>query len=149
MIALSRNPRSVTLSERLLITRFITSVGLALLLIFGIAATAHAESDGPASAALMSGILDPHLDAVTTESAHEAQIGESAETGLLVGAALCVFGVLCGLTLIVAVARRWLRRSTPPILSIMPREAAPLLYRATERWRAGALTLTQLGLSRT
>ena len=48
MVSPARNSESVTLNEQLLIMRLITSVGLALLLMLGLAATAHTELEGAA-----------------------------------------------------------------------------------------------------
>ena len=44
MVSSARTPRSTTLNEQLLIMRLITSVGLALLLMLGLAATGHTEA---------------------------------------------------------------------------------------------------------
>ena len=65
MVSSARTPRSTTLNEQLLIMRLITSVGLALLLMLGLAATGHTEADGSTPVPLViSGFMDPHVEPV-------------------------------------------------------------------------------------
>lgn len=140
------------LSERLLIARLITSAGLALLLMVGIAAMDHTESEGPAPVSLAAiALLDPHDDPLGDEPGdvvkHGAAVADPAAASALVGAALCILGVLCGLVFVVAAGRLWNRRALPS-RSVQPR--APSIFPCPiVRPRATALSLTQLGLSRT
>jgi hypothetical protein len=151
MMSSARNPRSVTLNEQLLIMRLITSVGLALLLMLGLAATAHTELEGAAPVPLVvSGLMDPHVvePVAETTAEHEA-VADSSWSGsnVLVGAALCVFGVLCGLTFMVALRRLW-RRRMPPVLGAAPRMRS-LIPASAAQAHPIVFSLTQLGLSRT
>jgi len=150
MVSSVRNSQSVTLNEQLLIMRLITSVGLALLLMLGLAATAHTELDGAAPIPLIvSELMDPHVEPVVdAAAAHEAVAdGSWSGSNALVGAALCVFGVLCGLTFMVAL-RGLLRRRMPPVLGAAPRMPS-LLPASAARAHPIVFSLTQLGLSRT
>ena len=150
MVSSARIPRSATLNEQWLIMRLITSIGLALLLMLGLAATAHSESSEAASIPLMvSGLMDPHVAPVADAPAEHEEVGSGAWSGsnALAGAALCVFGVLCGLTFMVALRRLWHRRM-PPVLREAPR--VPSLFPAPAlSAHPVVLSLTQLGLSRT
>lgn len=134
-----------------MIMRLITSVGLALLLIFGLAATAHTESDGSTPVPLVvSGLLDPHVETAGDASAGEhAAVTGGTWTGsdALSSAALCVFGVLCGLTFIVLLRKLW-QRWMPPALGSEPRMTS-LLPATSARTHPVVFSLTQLGLSRT
>ena len=150
MVSSARNLQSATLNEQLLIMRLITSVGLALLLMLGLAATAHTELDGAAPVPLMvSELMDPHVEPVLdAAAAHEAVAdGSWSGSNALVGAALCVFGVLCGLTFMVALRTLW-RRRISPVLSEVSRVPSLLAVPAL-RAHPVVLSLTQLGLSRT
>ena len=114
MVSSARTPRSTTLNEQLLIMRLITSVGLALLLMLGLAATAHTELDGAAPIPLIvSELMDPHVEPVVdAAAAHEAVAdGSWSGSNALVGAALCVFGSALPADERIAVARE-LRRMT-------------------------------------
>jgi hypothetical protein len=147
MVSSARTPRSVTLNEQLLIMRLITSVGLALLLMLGLAATAHTEADGSTPVPLViSGLMDPHVEPVAGAPVeHEAVAGGVASgPNALVGAAL---GVLCGLTLMVVLRGLW-RRRMPPVLGDGPRMPS-LLPAPVARAYPIVFSLTQLGLSRT
>lgn len=150
MTSSARNPRSVTLNEQLLIMRLITSVGLALLLMLGLAATAHTELDGAAPVPLVvSGLMDPHVEPVLDAAAAHEEVADSSWSGsnALVGAALCVFSVLCGLTFMVALRRLW-RRRMPPVLGAAPRMPS-LIPASAAQAHPIVFSLTQLGLSRT
>lgn len=150
MVSSARTPRSTTLNEQLLIMRLITSVGLALLLMLGLAATGHTEADGSTPAPLViSGLMDPHVEPVADAPAeHEAVAGAVASgPDALVGAALCILGVLCGLTFMVVLRGLW-RRRIPPVLGDGPRMPS-LLPAPAARAHPIVFSLTQLGLSRT
>ena len=150
MVSSARTPQSVTLNEQLLIMRLITSVGLALLLMLGLAATGHTEADGSTPVPLViSGLMDPHVEPVADAPAeHEAVAGAVASgPDALVGAALCILGVLCGLTFMVVLRGLW-RRRMPPVLGDGPRMPS-LLPAPAARAHPIVFSLTQLGLSRT
>ena len=150
MVSSARNPQSMTLNEQLLIMRLITSVGLALLLMLGLAATAHTELNGTAPVPLVvSEFMDPHVEPVAdVAAAHEAVAdGSWSGSNALVGAALCVFGVLCGFTFMAVLRRLW-RRRMPPVLGEAPRVPS-LLPASAARAHPIVFSLTQLGLSRT
>ena len=133
------------LSERLLITRIITSVALALLLIVGAWMASHTEPEAGAPA---SSSVAEHVDAhIAPSTSGVPVIDQGTTTPTLMGVAVCVLGVLCGL-LLVAV-NRWLHRTRKPqpersllplLRALLPAPALP---------RAGALSLTQLSVSRT
>ncbi|MFS2280639.1 hypothetical protein V2S04_07420 [Microbacterium sp. OR21] len=151
MISSARTQRLEILSQRLLITRIITALVLALLLILSAAGASHSESEGTwTSPLLVNALVDPHVtvgEGGSTIDEHLAGSADDESTGILVGAALCALGVLCGLVLVifarmlsrrrgvVYLAPRWAALSLVPVRLI----AAP----------TGALSLTQLGLSRT
>ena len=153
MSSSSSAQRSAMLSERLLIMKLITSVGLALLLLLGVAAAGHAESDEAASVPLAVTVLvDPHANALGDEAAgaiaeHAAVVDGSPGTSALAGAALCILGVLCGLVFAVFTRRMW-RRPALPDRGLRPHAAALPCFPVV-RLRATVLTLTQLSLSRT
>ncbi|MDN8549598.1 hypothetical protein PUW81_010825 [Microbacterium sp. NM3R9] len=150
MASSARIQRPVTLSERWLIMRLITSVGLALLLMIGLTATAHTESEGsPPIPLVVSGLMDPHVEPVADAPVEHEEVASGARSGsdALAGAALCVFGVLCGLMFMVALRRLW-RRRMPLVLTEVSRGPALLLMPAL-RTNPVVLSLTQLGLSRT
>ena len=77
----------------------------------------------------------------------EAASGAWSGSNALAGAALCVFGVLCGLTFLVALRTLW-RRRISPVLSEVSRVPSLLAVPAL-RAHPVVLSLTQLGLSRT
>lgn len=143
------------LSERLLITKLITSVGLALLLLLGLAASAtHSGTEGSSPASLVLPVLhDPHTESmsahgamVDSEQALGATISSTGDHALL-GTALCALGLLCGFVFAVLM-RAILRRRTLPDPLSRPLSTV-VLVPPTIPPRASSLTLTQLGLSRT
>jgi len=145
MISATRTQDAVILSERLLVTRIITSVGLALLLIVGAWMSTHTE---PEAAAPTTSSVTEHMDAhIAPIAAGTPVIDQGTTNSTLLGVAVCVLGVLCGL-LLVAVTR-WLHRTRQPqpergllplLRVLLPAPAPP---------RVAAFTLTQLGISRT
>lgn len=150
MVSSAPTPRSATLTEQLLIMRLITSVGLALLMMLGLAATAHTELDTAAPVPLVvSELLDSHVaPSAHTGAEHEAVAdGSWSGSNALIGAALCVFGVLCGITFMVVLQRLW-RRRMPPVLGEVSRMLS-LPPASAARAHPIVFSLTQLGLSRT
>ena len=145
MISTARTQDVVILSERLLITRIITSVALALLLIVGAWMAAHTE---PEAAAPTASSVTEHMDAhIAPIAAGTPVIDEGTTSPTLLGVAVCVFGVLCGLLLVVVT--RWVHRTRQPQPE---RGLLPLLRAlvpAPAPRRVVAFTLTQLSISRT
>lgn len=145
---MARNPRSVMLNERLLIMRLITSIGLALLLMLGIAAAGHLEGEGSAPVPLVvSTLIDPHVDAVASDSEPQTVAEGTSQSDMFAGLALCVLGVLCGLVFFVLT--RLLRQRRPPARPERQPRHAVVLPAPLAPPRANALSLPQLGLSRT
>lgn len=148
MVSLAQTPRSVMLNERLLIMRLITSIGLALLLMLGLAAAGHLEGEGSAPVPLVvSALVDPHVDPVASDSEPQTVAEGTAQSDTLAGLALCVLGVLCGL--IFFVLTRLLRQRRPSVTSERQPRHALLLPAPFARPRVSVLSLPQLGLSRT
>ena len=142
MVAPAQSQQPPLLSERLLITRIITSLGVALLLVLGVWASTHGEP-GEAGA-IAASVVD-----VSYEQALPVDVdGTSGPlwAEVIFGATACLLGVLCGLVLI-ALMFRLLRQLSPTGFTIAPRVRFRL--RALSRPRATVLTLAQLGLSRT
>lgn len=156
MISSARNPQSAMLAERLLITRIITSLGLTLLFMLGIAGAGHGESEGaPPVSLAMTALVDPHVDllshgpaAASHGAEHEVFSSGLQESSALMGAALCMLGMLCGLVFAVLIRGLWRGRTPPDRGSLLPRVLS-LLPASVARPRATVLSLTQLGLSRT
>lgn len=149
MVSSARHPRSAMLADRLLIMRLITGFGLALLLMLGLASTGHGQAESatwtlPGSIEL----TDAHFGGELSFGPEHAATGETAQTdsSSLMGAALCVLGVLCGLMLAVLV--RTLRRRIPPAVS-EPRRVHSGFRVPSVRARRMNLSLSQLGISRT
>ncbi|MCC4268925.1 MULTISPECIES: hypothetical protein [Microbacterium] len=155
MTPTTRTQRAAVLSERLLITRIVTALGLALLLMLGIAAAGHLETDGTTPVPLgMSALVDPHVEplsggATDARDGREQQtvVGESSGASALMGAALCVLGMLCGLVLAVLTYRLWRSRVLPD-RGIWPRVLSLFPHPSTIS-RVSILSLTQLSISRT
>lgn len=145
MISSARTQNPVTLSERLLITKIITSVGLALLLLVGAWTATHVE---PEKVSSVSSAATELVEAHATSVAPGLNtIEHSAGGSSLLGAAACVFGMLCGL-LLLAVASRWWSCTRVPLDG---KKVLPLIRALPSRVliRSNALSLTQLGISRT
>lgn len=168
MASSPRTPRPEILAEKLLITKLITSVGLALLLLLGAsaaerhpdAASAHlpvtTDATSPSTASGSVAIPATAARGVLPAAAVDAApAGIGAASGTVVsemessfGAHLgCLLGVLCGLALFVR-GRRWGGRAMPLLTGASLR--APSRLSAPPRRRTGVgLSLSQLGMSRT
>lgn len=137
------------LPERMLITRLIISIGLALLLAIGIAAANHlevVEHSAPASASAAV-VLDPHTSVLGAPVHPSMAMDAAPDSVLLVGAALCLLGVLCGLALF-ALTRTLRQRHAQRLVTVRPRIPS-LFFMAAVLPRSTALALSQMGLSRT
>lgn len=134
------------LNERLLTVRLMTSIGLALLLLVGIAVAGHFEGEEstPAAAVVSSAVAPSHpVDSAPVSAAVEGVL----ESDILVGAALCILGVLCGLALFALVRILWHRRPQPAPMATAPlQRPVPMLLAAP---RVVSFTPTELGISRT
>lgn len=153
--------RSTATVDQPVIMRLITTVSLALLLLFAFAVTAHGDAgENGAAPSLAAAAIDAFDDIAAFDDT--AAIGADAETdeaqaqaalpvavtSTLVGAALCILGVLCGLAAMLLLSRVLGRpgqfstlRETPRALRSDP--ASPLHPCGT------AVSLIRLGLSRT
>ncbi len=106
---------------------------------------AHTEPEGAAPTASS---VTEHIDAhIAPIAAGIPVINEGTTSPTLLGVAVCVLGVLCGLLLVVVT--RWVHRTRRPqpergllplLRALLPAPAPP---------RAAAFSLTQLSISRT
>lgn len=146
--------RSGLADDYLLIMKIITSVGLAILLLVGFAASStHTKAEGPLGVtAAASAMHDPYTESVAPIATEGSALGfgtvvSSVGDDALLAAGLCLLGLLCGLVLVLLIRAILRRRPLPDPLS-RPLIAKSLLV-STPRPNASTLTLTQLGLSRT
>lgn len=144
------------LNERLLITKIITCLGLALLLVIGAWSAAHSEADGTVATAEVSTIssLDAASASTITGDAEALPLSGGTiplsawadESTLLAGAVGCLLGIFCTI-LLVAFLRFFVLRRHPPLIGVVARaisaHVAPI---APARQ---PLTLAQLSVSRT
>lgn len=104
--------RSTATVDQPVIMRLITTVSLALLLLFAFAVTAHGDAgENGAAPSLAAAAIDAFddtaaigADAETDEAQAQAAL-PVAVTSTLVGAALCILGVLCGLAAMLLLSR--------------------------------------------
>ncbi|GGD86491.1 hypothetical protein GCM10007269_31710 [Microbacterium murale] len=138
------------LAETSLITKIITGLGLALLLIVGAWSGEIHESEASISTASFAGVPVTTHDLSSVDSAEAATagtvIGEGSDDSLMLGVAGCLLGIIC-CVLVLVVARVLSVRAAPRILFRLPRMLA--LARATGRPFTAPLYLTQLSISRT
>lgn len=139
------------LCDRLLITRIITGIGLALLLILGASIGSHheAESSTPlATSSLVSATL-PQADppgADATANLAGTAISDVVSDSVMLGVAGCLLGIICCFLLFV-VARSLHRRVGLRTLCRLRRTGVPAP--PTGRAFIAPLSLVQLSLSRT
>ncbi|WP_439591871.1 hypothetical protein [Microbacterium sp.] len=123
-----------------------TSIGLALLLLVGIAMAGHFEGEesAPVAAAVSTTVAPSHsVDNAPVSAAVEGVL----ESDVLVGTALCLLGVLCGLALFALVRILWHRRPQPaPVATAPLQRPVPMLLALP---RVVSFTPTELGISRT
>lgn len=153
MASSTRIQHAGLLNERLLIMRFITAIGMAFLLLFGVAGAIHSDADGSAPAPPLVMTVDAHDPSVDSRAAaidegRTVVANDPHGDGAFFGAALCALGVLCSLVLGAVMLLRLRLRCLP--LDRGPR-ARPLSSFPVPlvRVRETVLSLTQLGLSRT
>lgn len=129
--------------------RLITTASLALLLLFAFAATAHGDAGETGTApSVTAGSADSFDDAPAVDQAQATAAAPSTGTNALVGMALCVLGVLCGLAAVLLLSSM-LRR--PARLAILRERAhsSPSAPASAAHPRATAISLIRLGVSRT
>lgn len=145
-----RIPGSARTHERLLIMRLITSIGLALLLLFGVTATmGHTDSRGGENVPVaVTGHDSPAVDSPAADPSPQQIIALPGDMNASLGVALCALGILCGLTAIILIVRLlWSSQLASPL-----RDGPRPLPRSSvfaSPPRTTAFSLTQLGLSRT
>lgn len=128
--------------ERLLTTRIVTAVGLALLLLLGSWTAGHRESgdlEGAGSGSVVA-VADAEMSAV--DGVVAAEDGGAA----LVDLAACLFGIVCCLLLLAAITSLRTRISRR-VYGRLRRPHAVIT--AFSRRFVPAMTLSQLALSRT
>ncbi|CDK01727.1 MULTISPECIES: hypothetical protein [Microbacterium] len=146
MIApVSSRPSSI-LSERLLITKIITSVALAFFLILGAWVSTHSEQEAAAPVPVGVALIDSHVEAPAP--AVQTIVSTYSGTDSLWGIAVCAFGVLCGL-LLVLMATNWFHSRGRPTHANVALAMTRVLLLAPPLPRKVALSLTQLSISRT
>lgn len=130
--------------------RLITSIGLSLLLLFGITATTgHADTGGSwIGSVATTGSHSSVVDEPVIDLAPQHVIAFPGGTTPSLGIALCALGILCGLAAIILFLRLlWCTRLASPPRSV-PR-AIHCVSVFTAPPRATACSLIQLSVSRT
>ncbi|OAN40941.1 hypothetical protein A4X16_02065 [Microbacterium sp. H83] len=130
--------------------RLITTIGLALLLVFAIGAAAHGSAELTSQAApsvVMTASGDSSVVADEATSVAE-ESSPSSELDPATGAVLCVLGILCGLVAAVLLYRM-LYRDAGWAFSTAVRTMLSSAPTARPTPRRMSLPLTALGLSRT
>ena len=146
--------RSTATRDRPVIMRLITTVSLALLLLFAFAVTAHGDAGENGAAPSLAAVAIDAFDDAAFESTGEldevqTQVAlPSTGTSALVGTALCVLGVLCGLAAMLLLSRV-LRRPGQPSTIRESSHTLPSVPASPLHPRVTAVSLIQLGLSRT
>lgn len=141
MILASRT-RAAMLSERLLITRIVTSVALALLLLLGVTGLGHsgpAEAGDAAASVLM---VDEALGSTSATAATPVPASSDAESSGI----LCAIGLFCGVMALLFLRRRL---SHPQQALVTAREHARRIVPVSVTRRVPTPSLTGLGISRT
>lgn len=133
-----------------MIMRLISIIGLTLLLVFAVGATAHGSADaasaGTSSVAGDTAVADGA--AVTSDASAPPSVGSAPQYDPAAGVLLCVLGILCGLVAAILVHRLVWRRSL--LLGCL--RVALATIGATARQappRPSSLSLTTLSISRT
>jgi hypothetical protein len=133
-----RMPRART--ERILITRVITAVGLALLLVVGAWSASHGTADLHSTLCLASGVSHPAGASPAASDGATAIDVLSSDAGICVIAALCCVALTLLFRRLAGHGARAL--TTRAALLTSPPRAGPSIV-------VPALTLTQLSISRT
>ncbi|MCT1479628.1 hypothetical protein [Microbacterium sp. p3-SID336] len=136
-LATTRTPRAR--AERMLITRVVIAVGLALLLVVGAWSTAHGPGDTHGTLCLAAGVSAP-------ADAPDAPAAVAPADPVDADAVVCAVAALCGVALALLLHRLLARRSPGP-LALLTRAAAP--PRAMCLRFPSTPSLTELSISRT
>lgn len=146
MIAPVPSRPSRMLSERMLITKIITSATLAFFLILGAWASTRSEPEAGAPVPLSVELIDSHVEAPApaVQTIGSTYLG----TDSLLGIAVCAFVVLCGLLLVLMVTN-WFHSRRRPTYASAALAMTRVLLPAPPLPRKVALSLTQLSISRT
>lgn len=137
-------------SHAALIMQIISILGLAILLVTGIAAASHLEGgQAPSNTATSAFPNSAMTHAATAESSADAPAASEREYGSFSTGALCILGALGGL--ILAFALRGLLRRRTLVGLLAPRRKLPFGLSMMRHLlpRTTGPSLSQLGLSRT
>ncbi len=140
-----RIPDPTRTHKQLLIMRLITSIGLSLLLLFSVAATTgHTDTQNGEKVPFAM----TEFDGAGVDPSTQQIVTVPGDVNASLGVALCALGILCGLTAIILVLRLFW---SPQLASPLRAGPRPLARASvfTSPLRTTALSLTQLGLSRT
>lgn len=151
MTSSDSNRAIVLVSDKLMITKIITGIGLALLLILGASLGGHQEAS-PSTPLMASMALSPPSSNTAAFSdggesvAVDGAIREGVIDSVMLGVAGCLLGFVCCLVVLI-VARSLSTRVTLRPLGRLPRSL--FSAGATGRPFGTTLSLTQLSISRT
>lgn len=150
-VTLSAGTQCEQRSHAALIMQIISILGLAILLVTGIAAASHLEGgQAPSNTATSSALPNSAMThAAAAESSSDAPAASEREYGSLSAGALCILGALGGL--ILALALRGLLRRRTLVGLLAPRRELPFRLSMMRYLlpRTTGPSLSQLGLSRT
>ncbi|WP_435746937.1 hypothetical protein [Microbacterium sp. PMB16] len=146
MLPSSPEPLPRVRAERMLITRIVIAVGLALLLVVGAWSTSHGKADVHASLCLATGVSHTAASSAEGHDSGTSVDAVASVDALTADAALCLVAVLCVVALVLLFRRLLGRRSAAPEHC---RPRTTLSSRAGPASLFSALTLTQLSISRT
>lgn len=154
MLRTLRIQRSAEPNTRLLIIRLITSTALALLVFFALTATAHSDLASTETAGLSALSSATNSTASSADSAELADpdqatpLASANDANALVEAAVCVLGVLCGLTAMIVLWRTLRARDLFSAPSSLER-FVPTPVALVTRPRVSMVSLALLSVSRT
>ncbi|MBN9176389.1 hypothetical protein [Microbacterium sp.] len=139
MIRSARADRAIATRVRWTVARLLVGLGLVLVLLTCSWAATHSETEGPQGASISELIITDEPGAVpaVTSGGHAGGAGD-------LGAALCLLGVACALTLVVLA---WRAPSRPYSIERVAGMVRELI--AVPPSRMPVLTLTQLRVYRT
>ena len=149
-VTLSAGTQCEQRSHAALIMQIISILGLAILLVTGIAAASHLEGgQAPSNTATSAPPNSAMTHAATAGSSSDAPAASEREYGSLSAGALCILGALGGL--ILALALRGLLRRRTLVGLLAPRRELPFRLSMMRDLlpRTTGPSLSQLGLSRT
>ena len=136
--------RSALAKEHGAITRLITIIALGALLLLGVVALNHGDNAPVSGVVATASDTAPHDPAAPVATS----IVEASVYDVSPGMALCVLGVVCGFVLYLVV--HLLVRRGPAGITLVWRALPPsLIHPVSGRPEGHALTIAQLGISRT